>query len=55
MKQIAKNSEVSIVGCLEMFTANGLGKNLGWVLDPKNAKIRAKIRTAIVEGHDINS
>jgi len=33
MKKIAKNPEVSIVGCLEVFTANGLGKNLGWVID----------------------
>ncbi len=30
MLQIAKNSEVSVAGCLEMFTANGIGKNLGW-------------------------
>lgn len=53
MKQIEKNPEVSIAGCLEMFTANGLGENLGWVLNPKNAKIRAKLRTAFAEWYDM--
>ena len=40
MLQIKQNSEVSVAGCLEMFTANGLGENLGWVLAPQNAEIR---------------
>lgn len=40
MLQIAKNPEVSVAACLEMFTANGIGKNLGWVLDPRNSEIR---------------
>ena len=53
MKQIAQNPEVSIAGCLEMFTANGVGENLGWVLDPKNAEIRAKLRTAFAEWYDM--
>jgi len=53
MQQIAQNSEVSVAGCLEMFTANGVGENLGWVLDPKNAEIRAKLRTAFAEWYDM--
>ena len=53
MKQIAKNPEVSIAGCLEMFTANGLGENLGWVLAPQNAEIRSKLRTAFAEWYDM--
>lgn len=53
MQQIAKNPEVSIAGCLEMFTANGLGENLGWVLDPKNAEIRSKLRTAFADWYDM--
>ncbi|MGL5436755.1 MAG: pyridoxamine 5'-phosphate oxidase family protein [Lachnospiraceae bacterium] len=53
MQQIAKNPEVSVAGCLEMFTANGVGENLGWVLDPKNAKIRTKLRTAFAEWYDM--
>ena len=36
-----------------MFTANGVGENLGWVLDPKNAEIRAKLRTAFAEWYDM--
>ena len=30
-----ENPEVSIAVCGEWFTANGIGENLGWVLDPK--------------------
>lgn len=53
MQQIAQNPEVSIAGCMEMFTANGLGENLGWVLDPKNAGIRTKLRTAFADWYDL--
>lgn len=53
MKQIAANPEVSVAGCFEMFTANGIGENLGWVLDPKNAEIRIKLRTAFAEWYDM--
>lgn len=53
MLQIAQNQEVSVAGCLEMFTANGVGENLGWVLDPKNAEIRIKLRTAFAGWYDM--
>jgi uncharacterized pyridoxamine 5'-phosphate oxidase family protein len=53
MQQISQNSEVSVAGCLEMFTANGVGENLGWVLDPNNAEIRSKLRTAFAEWYDM--
>ena len=53
MQQIAHNSEVSVAGCLEMFTANGIAENLGWVLDPKNAELRTKLRTAFSEWYDM--
>lgn len=53
MQQIAQNSEVSVAGCLEMFTANGIAENLGWVLDPKNAELRTKLRTAFSEWYDM--
>ena len=52
MKQIGENSEVSIAGCMEMFTASGIGENLGWVLDPKNAEIRTKLRAAFAGWYD---
>ena len=50
--QIAKNNEVSIAGCTEMFTASGIGENLGWVLDPKNAEIREKLRKTFAAWYD---
>ena len=53
MQQIAENTEVSVAGCFEMFTASGTGENLGWVLDPKNAEIRNKLRTAFAEWYDM--
>jgi len=53
MRQIAENPEVSVAGCMEMFTASGTGENLGWVLDPKNVGIRAKLRTAFAAWYDM--
>lgn len=52
MQQIAKNPEVSIASCAEMFTASGIGENLGWVLDPKNAGLRKKLRTTFAAWYD---
>ena len=52
MQQIAKNPAVSIAVCLEWFTAIGIGENLGWVLDPKNAELRTKLRTAFATWYD---
>lgn len=53
IQQIAQNSEVSIAGSSEMLTASGIGENLGWALDPKNAEIRSKLRTAFADWYDI--
>jgi hypothetical protein len=52
MQQIAINPEVSVSSSTEMFTASGTGENLGWVLDPKNAIIRNKLRTAFAAWYD---
>jgi hypothetical protein len=52
MRQIAKNAEVSIASCSEMFTASGTGENIGWVLDPKNADLRNKLRKAFAPWYD---
>lgn len=52
MQQIEHNSEVSIASCTEMFTASGIGVNKGWVLDPKNADLRSKLRTAFASWYD---
>jgi general stress protein 26 len=53
MKQIEQNPEVSICSATEMFTASGLGENLGWVLDPKNADIRGKLRKTFAAWYDM--
>lgn len=53
MLQISQNPEVSVAGCLEMFTANGIGKPLGWVLAPQNSEIRTKLRTAFADWYDM--
>ncbi len=52
MQQIAKNPEVSISSSTEMFTASGTAENLGWVLDPKNATLRNKLRTTFTAWYD---
>ena len=51
MKQIEKNPEVSIAVHFGWFSAHGIAENLGWVLDPKNAGLREKIRK-IFEWYD---
>ena len=52
MQQIAQNPEVAFTVCLSWFSGKGIGENLGWVLDPKNAEIRTKLRTAFAEWYD---
>jgi hypothetical protein len=52
MQQIDINPEVSIASCTEMFTASGIGVNLGWVLDPANAELRTKLRSAFSTWYD---
>lgn len=52
MQQIAQNQEVSIASCEEMFTASGIGRNLGWILDPKNEVLRTKLRAAFASWYD---
>jgi len=47
MQQIEANPDVA-VAAVDWFTGHGTGKNLGWVLDPQNAEIRAKLREAFV-------
>lgn len=52
MLQIEKNKEVAIAVNFGWFSASGVGENLGWVLDPKNAEIRTKLRTIFAEWYD---
>ncbi len=50
MQQIQKNPVAAICG--EWFTAHGVGENLGWVLDKKNAQLIQKLRTVFSEWYD---
>ena len=52
MQQIALNNEVAFTVCFEWFSGNGIGENLGWVLDPKNAALRSKLRKAFAKWYD---
>ncbi len=52
MQQIAQNNEVAFAVCFEWFSGNGIGENLGWVLDPKNAGLRTKLRKAFAQWYD---
>ena len=52
MQQIAQNPEVSFSVNYGWLSGNGIGENLGWVLDPKNAEIREKLRKAFAEWYD---
>ena len=51
MKQIKNNSNVAICA-IDWFTGNGVGENIGWVLDPKNADIRTKLREVFAAWYD---
>lgn len=44
MQQIAQNPEVAVCIIVENFTADGIGENLGWVCDEKNAEMMTKLR-----------
>lgn len=50
MKQISGNPTVAICG--EWFTAHGIGENLGWVRDEKNAEMMKKLHAAFAEWYD---
>ena len=50
MKQIQVNPDVAVCG--EWFTAHGVGENLGYVRDVKNAAIMATLRAAFAAWYD---
>jgi hypothetical protein len=52
MRQVANNPEVAFSVNFGWFSGNGIGENLGWVLDPKNAGIRDKLRKVFAEWYD---
>jgi general stress protein 26 len=48
MQQIAQNPNVAVCSA-SWFMGHGVGENLGWVLDAKNAQIMAKVREAFAK------
>lgn len=52
VKQIEANGEVSIAVHFEDFFSSGIGRNLGWVLQPRNAEIRNRLRSAFKDWYD---
>ena len=52
MQQIAQNPEVAVCIIVENFTADGIGENLGWVCDEKNAEMMTKLRTIFAEWYN---
>jgi len=53
MLQIAQNPEVAFSICGQWFNGVGTGENLGWVLDPKNAELRMKLRNVFAAWYDV--
>ncbi|NLG99529.1 MAG: pyridoxamine 5'-phosphate oxidase family protein [Chloroflexi bacterium] len=52
MLQIAQNPEVAVCVIVDNFTADGIGENLGWVCDEKNAQIMTKLRKVFAEWYN---
>lgn len=52
IQQIAENNQVAFAVCFEGISGNGTGENLGWVLDPKNAGLREKLRKVFSDWYD---
>lgn len=53
MQQIEHNPNVSFSVNFEGIAGFGIGENLGWVLDPKNVKLRERLREVFSEWYDI--
>ncbi|MDL2287369.1 pyridoxamine 5'-phosphate oxidase family protein [Eubacteriales bacterium OttesenSCG-928-G02] len=54
MTQIESNPEVAVCSA-DWFTGHAKSKNAGWVLDPKNADIRLKLREAFTWYDSVNN
>lgn len=51
-KQIEKNPEVAVALCYGRGYSKATAKNLGWVLEPQNEALRAKLRKAFAGWYD---
>jgi general stress protein 26 len=50
MKDMEANPKVAL--CTFWYTGHGIGENLGWVRDEKNAEMMVKVRAAFAEWYD---
>lgn len=53
VQQIAQNPAVAVSVHMEGIYGAGTGENLGWVLAPQNAGVRAKLREAFADWYDL--
>jgi len=51
VKQVEASPAVAVCA-VDWFSGHGVGKNLGWVMEPQNAAIRAKLRSAFAAWYD---
>jgi len=51
VKQVEASPEVAVCA-IDWFSGHGVAKNLGWVMEPQNAAIRAKLREAFAAWYD---
>jgi general stress protein 26 len=51
VQQIEINPDIAVCA-IDWFSGHGIGRNLGWVLDPQNAEIRSKLREAFSAWYD---
>ena len=54
VRQIEAKPDVAVCA-VDWFSGHGVGKNIGWVLEPQNADIRAKLREAFTWYDDANN
>lgn len=52
MKEIMSNKMVAFSVSSEGISGNAIGENLGWVMDPENSEIRAKLRKVFSDWYD---
>lgn len=52
IEQIGVNNRAAFTVCSKWITGSGTAENLGWVLKPENAEIRAKLRKTFAEWYD---
>lgn len=53
MLQISQNPQVAFAVSGKWISGNGVAQNLGWIMAPQNAELRAKLRKAFEPWYDL--